>query len=109
EQESRYLLRVVNNHFRQQLSQTDILWSFSGVRALADEAGGKAQAASRDYTLEVEAAAGQPPLLSVLGGKITTYRRLAEQATDQLCELLQRPARAWTADAVLPGGDFPEP
>ena len=51
---------------------------------------------------------GQPPLLSVLGGKLTTYRRLAEQAGDQLCELLNHPSRAWTADAVLPGGDFPD-
>ena len=106
EQETRYLLRVVNSHFRQQLRPSDIRWSFAGVRALADEASGKAQSASRDYTLDVEAAAGQPPLLSVLGGKITTYRRLAEQAADQLCELLHKPSRAWTADAVLPGGDF---
>lgn len=106
EQETRYLLRVVNSHFRQQLRDTDILWSFAGVRALADETSGKAQAASRDYTLDVQAPAGQPPLLSVLGGKITTYRRLAEQAADQLCDLLRRPSRAWTADAVLPGGDF---
>lgn len=106
EQETRYLLRVVNNHFRRQLSEGDVLWSFAGVRALADESGSRPQAASRDYLLDIDSPPGQPPLLSVLGGKITTYRRLAEQATDQLCDLLQRPARAWTADAVLPGGDF---
>lgn len=107
-QETRYLLRVVNRHFRQQLTETDILWSFAGVRALADDADGKAQSASRDYSLDIEQRTGQPPLLSVLGGKITTYRRLAEQATDQLCDLLNRPARPWTADSVLPGGDFPD-
>lgn len=106
EQESRYLLRVVNNHFRQQLSPADIFWSFSGVRALADQGNGKAQTASRDYILDVEAHLGQPLLLSVLGGKITTYRRLAEQATDQLCALLHKPAHPWTATTVLPGGDF---
>ena len=107
-EETRYLLRVVNNHFRQQLSESDVRWSFAGVRALADEAEGKAQAASRDYSLDVDMPPGQPPLLSVLGGKLTTYRRLAEQAGDQLCELLNHPSRAWTADAVLPGGDFPD-
>lgn len=106
EQESLYLLRVVNSHFRQQLQDRDIVWSFSGVRALADDTNGKAQSASRDYSLETDARPGQAPLISVLGGKITTYRRLAEQATDQLCELLRSPARAWTADSVLPGGDF---
>ena len=105
-EETDYLLRVVNQHFRQQLQETDVVWSFAGVRALADDADGQAQAASRDYSLDIDASAGQAPLLSVLGGKITTYRRLAEEATDQLCELLQRPGRAWTADSPLPGGDF---
>lgn len=105
-QETDYLLRVVNAHFRQQLSRNDIVWSYAGVRALFDDANGKAQAASRDYALDVDTRPGQAPLLSVLGGKITTYRRLAEQATDQLCELLHSPARAWTAGSVLPGGDF---
>lgn len=108
EQETRYLLRVVNNHFRQQLRESDVVWSFAGVRALADDTHGKAQAASRDYTLDMAARDGQPPLLSVLGGKLTTYRRLAEQAADQLCDLLQHPSRAWSAEAVLPGGDFPD-
>lgn len=108
-EETRYLLRLVNSHFRQPITEDDVLWSFAGVRALADEADGKAQAASRDYLLDTESAPGQAPLLSVLGGKITTYRRLAEQAADELCELLQRPARAWTSDATLPGGDFTDP
>ena len=108
DEETRYLLRLVNSHFQRQLTESDVLWSFAGVRALADEAGGKAQAASRDYMLDIESAPGQAPLLSVLGGKITTYRRLAEQAADELCELLQRPSRAWTSAAALPGGDFPD-
>lgn len=105
-EEGNYLLHVVNNHFRQQLTQRNILWSYAGVRALFDGDDGAAQAASRDYLLDVHAQHGHPPLLSVLGGKITTYRRLAEEATDQLCELLHSPARAWTRDATLPGGDF---
>jgi len=105
-QETDYLLRVVNAHFRHQLSRSDVVWSYAGVRALFDDANGRAQAASRDYALDIDTRPGQAPLLSVLGGKITTYRRLAEQATDQLCELLHSPARAWTADSVLPGGDF---
>lgn len=108
-QETRYLLRVVNAHFRQQLQETDVLWSYAGVRALADDAHGKAQAASRDYTLDLDQPPGQAPMISVLGGKITTYRRLAEEATDQLCGLLQRPSRPWTAGAALPGGDFADP
>ncbi|MFA5677248.1 MAG: glycerol-3-phosphate dehydrogenase [Pseudomonas sp.] len=108
EQETRYLLRVVNAHFRQQLRAEDVIWCFAGVRALADDDKGKAQSASRDYTLDVDHQPGQAPLLSVLGGKITTYRRLGEQATNQLCELLHSPARPWTADCVLPGGDFPD-
>lgn len=109
-EETTYLLRVVNSHFRHQLSAADIRWSFAGVRALFDTAhpGGMAQQASRDYTLDIEARTGQPPLMSVLGGKITTYRRLAEEATDHLCELLHSPARAWTHNNVLPGGDFPD-
>ena len=107
-EETTYLLRVVNSHFRQQLSETDICWSYAGVRALFDgeHPGAAAQQASRDYTLDIDARPNQPPLISVLGGKITTYRRLAEDATDSLCELLNSPARAWTHDAVLPGGDF---
>ena len=105
-EETNYLLHVINNHFRQTLTHADIVWSYSGVRALFDGEGGAAQAASRDYLLDVHAKHGHPPLLSVLGGKITTYRRLAEEATDQLCELLNSPARAWTREAILPGGDF---
>lgn len=106
-EEITYLLRVVNSHFKHQLDTSDIRWSYAGVRALFDDehSSTAAQRASRDYTLDVDARSGQPPLISVLGGKITTYRRLAEDATDRLCDLLHSPARAWTEHATLPGGD----
>src|SRR5690606_27590305 len=75
-QETRYLLRVVNAHFRQQLQEADVLWSYAGVRALADDTHGKAQAASRDYTLAFDQPPGLAPMTSVPAGTSTTHRRL---------------------------------
>ncbi|MGE3246994.1 MAG: glycerol-3-phosphate dehydrogenase, partial [Beijerinckiaceae bacterium] len=69
-----YLLAAVNAYFRRQLQTSDVVWTFAGVRALADDVGGTAQTASRDYRLEVDAPEGEAPLLTVLGGKITSYR-----------------------------------
>jgi glycerol-3-phosphate dehydrogenase len=87
-----------------------VVHSFSGVRPLYDDDSGKtASAVTRDYVFDVQAGPGQAPLLSIFGGKITTYRKLAEHALAKLApHLPQRPGPGWTARAPLPGGDLPE-
>lgn len=106
DEEVDYLLGVVNAHFKKQLTPADMVWSYSGVRPLMDDEGGSAQKASRDYTFEVDAPAGAAPLLSVFGGKITTYRKLAEAATNAICKHFPQAGKAWTKSATMPGGDF---
>lgn len=103
-----YLLRVVNRYAAKPLRQEDIVHAFSGVRPLYDNnAEANASAVTRDYVFEVDDPEGQPPLLSVFGGKITTFRKLAEHALDRLAKTFPAMGRAWTADATLPGGDLP--
>jgi glycerol-3-phosphate dehydrogenase len=101
-----YLIGVVNTHFKKQLSEEDMVWSYSGVRPLMDEEGGSAQKASRDYSFELDASDGAAPLLSIFGGKITTYRKLAEAATNSICKHFSGAGSAWTKSATLPGGNF---
>ena len=104
-----YLIDIVNRHFQRQVTKADIVWTYSGVRPLFDEGdGAEASALSRDYVLEIQAEAGTAPLLNVFGGKITTYRRLAEQAIEKLRSHLPQMGQAWTAKIPLPGGDLPE-
>lgn len=99
-----YLCAAANRSFRQQTSPRDIVWEFSGVRALLDDADAEASTVSRDYRLELDAEGA--PLLNVLGGKLTTYRRLAEEAVDLLARLGGNAAPAWTATgALLPGAE----
>lgn len=98
-----YLCQLANRYFRRQLTPSDVVWSYAGVRPLLHEPG-SAAAVTRDYFLERDTAGA--PLLSVFGGKITTYRKLAEEAMDWLAPLLGSGAPAWTAGAVLPGGDL---
>lgn len=105
-EETEYLLNIVNSHFKHQLNADDVVWSYSGVRPLMDDEEGNAQKASRDYSFEVSAEKGKAPLISVFGGKITTYRKLAEAATDKLCQFFPDAGGRWTKTAVLPGGDF---
>jgi len=100
-----YLLKIVNTYFRHQITPSDIVWSYSGVRPLIDDEE-DAQKASRDYSYELDDDGGQAPLVSIFGGKITTYRKLAEVATDKLCEFFPTAGTPWTHDAVLPGGNF---
>jgi glycerol-3-phosphate dehydrogenase len=106
-----YLCRSASAYLRVPVTPDTVVWTYSGVRPLYDETGDTAaQAATRDYVLKLDAAEGMPPLLSVFGGKITTYRRLAEQALAQLApHLPAATARSsgWTGKAPLPGGDFP--
>ena len=104
ESEIEYLCRTVSEYFRKPVARQQIVWTYSGVRALYGGAEAKAQELSRDYLLELDAAAGKAPLLTVYGGKITTYRRLAEAALAKLAPHLKI-GSAWTAGALLPGGD----
>jgi glycerol-3-phosphate dehydrogenase len=100
-----YLCTIANHHFRTAVSWADVVWSFAGVRPLYDEDIDKPQDTSRDYVLELDRVAGEAPLLTVYGGKITTYRRLAEEAFGKLTPVFgNRPD--WTNGAALPGGDF---
>lgn len=101
-----YLLQISNSYFKRQLSSADIVHSFSGVRPLLDDESVNAQAVTRDYKLELSVVADQLPLLSVFGGKITTYRKLAEAAVDRLAPFFPTMTARWTADTPLPGGDF---
>jgi len=105
-EERRYLIDFANNYFEQTLTDDDIVWTYSGVRPLYDDGASSATAATRDYTLTVDRSAGGP-VLNVFGGKITTYRRLAESALAKINAALARTAADWTAGAPLPGGDFP--
>jgi len=101
-----YLLRISNEHFKHQLTADDVCWTYSGVRPLLDDESDSPQAVTRDYTFEVEAPAGMAPILSVFGGKLTTYRKLSELAVNGLVEHFEHAGPAWTKHATLPGGDF---
>jgi glycerol-3-phosphate dehydrogenase len=105
EAEQDYLIDFANHYFRRKLSRDDIVWTYSGVRPLYDDGSSSATQATRDYTLKVDATGGAP-VLNVFGGKITTYRRLAESALEKIGEHLTVGA-PWTAGVPLPGGDFP--
>jgi glycerol-3-phosphate dehydrogenase len=103
-----YLCEQASRYFARPVRPADVVWSYAGVRPLLDDESGDASAVTRDYELELDRDGGAP-LLSVWGGKITTFRKLAEEAADLLCRgtpLCDRARGAWTADAVLPGGDL---
>ncbi len=109
-----YLCEQASRYFKKPLHPRDVLWTYAGVRPLLEDAAADASAVTRDYMLETNVSGA--PLMTVWGGKITTYRKLAEQAADQIGEMLQAqgvvpaltssPAAAWTEKAVLPGGDL---
>ncbi len=105
-EETRYLLDIVNAYFERQLDTPDVIWSYSGVRPLMDDEEEPAQKASRDYSFEVSESKELAPLISVFGGKITTFRKLAEAVTNRLCDYFPGAGSNWTRSAVLPGGDF---
>jgi glycerol-3-phosphate dehydrogenase len=102
-----YLFGVANQYLRVSITPADVVWSFAGVRSLYDDGSKRAQDVSRDYVLTLDESAGRAPLLTVYGGKITTYRRLAEQALDRVAHLIPAAGPAWTVDSHLPGGEFP--
>ncbi len=100
-----YLCRTVNQYFRAQIEPKQVVGLYAGVRALYDDGSGKPEDITRDYHLTLDGNARAAPLLTVYGGKITTYRRLAEEAIDRLGHVLPDTPH-WTAHSVLPGGDF---
>ncbi len=106
-EEARYLLKAVNRYFQQQLSEDDILHRFSGVRPLYDDASENPSAVTRDYVFDLDDRDGAP-LLSVFGGKITTFRKLAEHALRKLSPFFPALGPDWTAGAALPGGEIPD-
>ena len=105
-EEVEYLCRAVNRYLASTLAPSDVLWRYAGVRPLADDGSVEPSAVTRDYTLRVDGGDGAAPVLSVLGGKITTYRRLAEQALERLRPFFPRMAGPWTARTPLPGSAF---
>jgi glycerol-3-phosphate dehydrogenase len=105
EQEVGYLLDLANSFFAKQLKRGDIVSTFSGVRPLFDDGNANVSAVTRDYRLELASENGAPPLLTVLGGKLTTYRKLAEAAVDRLAPYFPEMRECTTATDLLPGGD----
>ncbi len=101
-----YLIDITNKHFKHNITRSDIVHTYSGVRPLLDDESSSAQAITRDYTLEVDDQNELAPLLSVFGGKITTYRKLAEAATDKIKYFFPSIGPSWTKTTALPGGDF---
>lgn len=106
QEETDYLVDIVNTYFKTKITQKDIVHSYSGVRPLLEEANASAQELTRDYKVELEGDNASPILLNVFGGKITTYRKLSEHAVDKLVTLFPKAGRAWTKTAPLPGGSF---
>ncbi|WP_408736737.1 glycerol-3-phosphate dehydrogenase [Acetobacter suratthaniensis] len=107
-EEIRYLCESVNRYFKATVSESDVVWSYAGLRPLYDDASANASAVTRDYVLDLDTQGGAP-LLSIFGGKITTYRKLAEHALEKLAPVLPAVSgQSWTANEVLPGGDIGE-
>ena len=101
------LCRAVSRYLEREVLPNEVVWKYSGVRPLYDDGSADASAVTRDYTLRIDEDAGSAPVLSVYGGKITTYRRLAEQAVDRLVPCFPQMRGAWTAASPLAGSDFP--
>jgi glycerol-3-phosphate dehydrogenase len=100
-----YLCGVMTDYFRASITAADVVWAYAGVRGLYDDGSRKPQDIGRDYTLVLDKQLGEAPLLTVYGGKITTYRRLAEEALHKLSHFFP-PSQPWTSRSPLPGGDF---
>ncbi|WP_363347658.1 glycerol-3-phosphate dehydrogenase [Methylocystis echinoides] len=103
--ETDYLIAAINHFLRRPLNRDDIVWSYSGLRPLYDDGSLNASVVTRDYAFDLDAPEGAPPALSIFGGKITTSRRLAEHALDDLAAFLPPHGGAWTERGVFPGGD----
>lgn len=107
QEEIDYICRNASEYFEKAIDPQDVVWTYTGVRPLYDDASNNASKVTRDYKLDLDTRAGAP-ILSIYGGKITTFRKLSEQAVDMLREPLGFSASAWTENAALPGGDIPD-
>ncbi len=103
--EAQYLVDLVNRYFRRDLTRRDVVWAFAGLRPLLAASTQDPKSITRDYVLDFDR--HTPPLVSVYGGKLTTYRRLAQDVVDGVCRTLAVAASPWTERAPLPGGDLP--
>jgi glycerol-3-phosphate dehydrogenase len=106
DEEAAYLCNFVSEYFKKPVTPADIVWTYSGIRPLYDDGASSATEATRDYVLSLNTDGGAP-LLNIFGGKITTYRRLAEAALKKLSHVSTVPGKNWTAGVALAGGDFP--
>ncbi|MCG7495080.1 glycerol-3-phosphate dehydrogenase [Thalassobius sp. Cn5-15] len=106
DEERDYLIDFINQYIADPIAADDVVWTYSGVRPLYDDGADSATAATRDYVLKVDKSRGAP-VLNVFGGKITTYRCLAESAMDEIEKEVPTTKTAWTAGVSMPGGDFP--
>ena len=104
--ETGYLLDAINHFLARPAMRGDIVWSYAGLRPLYDDGALEASVVTRDYAFDLDAPAGAAPALSIFGGKITTARRLAEHALDDLRTFFPGAGPSWTCDAALPGGDI---
>ncbi|TIT04113.1 glycerol-3-phosphate dehydrogenase [Mesorhizobium sp.] len=102
-----YLCAAASEYFAKPVKRSDIVWTYSAVRPLYDDGASKAQEATRDYVLKADGGEGTAPIVNTFGGKITTYRRLSESMLDKIEGFLGKRGKPWTANAPLPGGDFP--
>ena len=105
-EEIAYLCEAVSRYFTRPVTPAEVVWSYSGVRPLYDDMSESASAVTRDYVFDLDTPEGEAPLLSIFGGKITTYRKLAEHALSRLQPLLDNDKPGWTATASLPGGNI---
>lgn len=101
-----YLCSAASEYFESPINQEDIVWTYSGVRPLFDDGATAAQEATRDYVLRVDGEGDEPPVINIFGGKITTYRKLAESMLDKVEALIGAKKGTWTANSQLPGGNF---
>jgi glycerol-3-phosphate dehydrogenase len=113
DEETEYLLALANAYLERPLSKSDIVWTYSGVRPLYDDGRSDPSAITRDYVLKIDALEGTPgpsraPIVSIFGGKITTYRKLAEHVLEELAPYFPGMKSPWTQSAALPGGDLPD-
>ncbi|MEC9342523.1 MAG: glycerol-3-phosphate dehydrogenase [Pseudomonadota bacterium] len=106
DEEASYLCAAVSEYFETPVTVDDIVWTYSGVRPLYDDGSDSATEATRDYVLTVDGGSNEAPVLNIFGGKITTYRRLAEAALEELADYFPEMDAPWTAGVALPGGDF---
>lgn len=106
EDEAQYICDAASVYFNKPVEREQVVWTYSGVRPLYDDGASAAQEATRDYVLDLADQHGKTPLLNIFGGKITTYRHLAEDALQKLSPYIESETAAWTAGSNLPGGDF---